>query len=421
MRVYQFKDLFGNFGSISMLKSSILNDSVPNFILMSGESGTGKSSSAEILALSLTCTNRTTEEPCLVCDSCKRNMLALQDRGISNSVKKVNLGLKNNKEDVDKLISEVFRLERTEGKTVFILEEVHSLDESRQTSLLEEIDKLDKNVYVILCTTRPMKLLEELKNRAITFKFSNLKSSDSKLLLEKVLSNHNVTLPSDVKNLILKKSKGTPRVIVSLTDFFLKNKVSYASLLEFLGEIDSNLFMIMFQSTNDLNSYYVCLQDLINSNSLVEVIYSMKNYLMDLQFISRGVTTHHSHLGKYDKKLAESLGSAKLFKIQSLIHSLPYKCSEADFLFVMLKVRQVICSDEPRPSDNPEPSVVMPSGNVTPPITPSGEGLGSSGVFSSNAIENHLKAESKRNLHRASTETVLTELNPSKIKEILGK
>ena len=186
MRVYQFKDLFGNFGTLSLLKSSVITNSVPNFILMSGSSGTGKSSSAEILSLALTCENRVDEEPCLTCETCKSNLLALQGKGISSRVKKINLGQKNEKSDVNDLISEVFRLERTNGNVVFILEEVHSLDAGKQTALLEEIDKLDPNVYVILCTTKRKGLLDELANRAINFKFTNLKTSESRLLLDKV-------------------------------------------------------------------------------------------------------------------------------------------------------------------------------------------------------------------------------------------
>lgn len=408
MRVYRFKDLFGNFGSLSMLKSAIRNDAVPNFILMSGESGTGKSSSAEILSLALTCENRVDEEPCLKCDTCKRNILALQDKGISNRVKKVNLGLKNNKDDIDKLISEVFRLERSEGKTVFILEEVHSLDENRQTSLLEEIDKLDKNVYVILCTTRPLKLLEELKNRAITFKFSNLKSSDSKLLLEKILMAKHINISDDVKNIILKKSKGTPRIIVGLTDFIVNNNaVDYQAILDFLGEIDVQLFALLFQSASDLNSYYISLQDLIGKNSISEIIYSLKNYLMDLQFLSKGVTTYHSHLTRMDKSLATTLGSSTLYKMQSILHSLDYRCQESDFLFAMLKIRALICSNMKNSS--------------TTTTNPSESNLESSQVFGSNAIESHLRSEEKRQRLKNTEEPLLTELNSNKIKEILGR
>lgn len=413
MRVYQFKDLFGNFGSLSMLKSSIRNGSVPNFTLMSGESGTGKSSTAEILALALTCENRVDEEPCLQCASCKKNILALQGKGISSQVKKVNLGLNNNKEDVDKLISEVFKLERSEGNTVFILEEVHSLDDLRQTSLLEEIDKLDKNVYVILCTTKSRKLLEELKNRAITFNFSNLKSSDSKLLLEKILLNERVRLDDNVKDLILKKAKGTPRVIVNLVNFIKDNPCDYQSILNFLGEINPQLFNILLRSCSDMNSYYIALQDLIRDYSISDILYALKAYLLDMQFLSRGVTMQHANMTRSDSMLAKELGNTVLYKIQTVVHSMDNWCTEPDFVFNMLKVRMLVVSQlKNNESNNSNQGAVQ-----TPSIDLSNATTFSS--LTSNAVENHINAEQKRKFYQNAESAGVTKLDREQFLDIL--
>lgn len=413
MRVYQFKDLFGNFGSLSMLKSSIRNGSVPNFTLMSGESGTGKSSTAEILALALTCENRVDEEPCLQCASCKKNILALQGKGTSSQVKKVNLGLNNNKEDVDKLISEVFKLERSEGNTVFILEEVHSLDDLRQTSLLEEIDKLDKNVYVILCTTKSRKLLEELKNRAITFNFSNLKSSDSKLLLEKILLNERVRLDDNVKDLILKKAKGTPRVIVNLVNFIKDNPCDYQSILNFLGEINPQLFNILLRSCSDMNSYYIALQDLIRDYSISDILYALKAYLLDMQFLSRGVTMQHANMTRSDSMLAKELGNTVLYKIQTVVHSMDNWCTEPDFVFNMLKVRMLVVSQlKNNESNNSNQGAVQ-----TPSIDLSNATTFSS--LTSNAVENHINAEQKRKFYQNAESAGVTKLDREQFLDIL--
>lgn len=413
MRVYQFKDLFGNFGSLSMLKSSIRNGSVPNFTLMSGESGTGKSSTAEILSLALTCENRVDEEPCLQCASCKKNILALQGKGTSSQVKKVNLGLNNNKEDVDKLISEVFKLERSEGNTVFILEEVHSLDDLRQTSLLEEIDKLDKNVYVILCTTKSRKLLEELKNRAITFNFSNLKSSDSKLLLEKILLNERVRLDDNVKDLILKKAKGTPRVIVNLVNFIKDNPCDYQSILNFLGEINPQLFNILLRSCSDMNSYYIALQDLIRDYSISDILYALKAYLLDMQFLSRGVTMQHANMTRSDSMLAKELGNTVLYKIQTVVHSMDNWCTEPDFVFNMLKVRMLVVSQlKNNESNNSNQGAVQ-----TPSIDLSNATTFSS--LTSNAVENHINAEQKRKFYQNAESAGVTKLDREQFLDIL--
>lgn len=405
MRVYSFNEMFGNFGTLSMLRSSIRNKSVPNFILMAGDSGTGKSSSAEILSLAMTCSNRVDENPCLQCDDCKRGVLSLQGKGTSSRIKKVNLGLDNSKEDIDKLISQVFRLEISGGNAFFILEEVHTLDEARQTSLLEEIDRLDDNVYVVLCTSRPRKLLEELKNRAITFNFSNLKSSDSKMLLDRILTKKGYALTNETKDLILKKARGVPRTLVNLVDFISKNSASYDSIAEFLGEINTKVFSNLFRSSPDVGSYYSNLTELCNDYSMSDSIYFMKRYLLDLNFLSAGVSTLHSHTSQNDKKMANLLGRVCISKMQNLIHALPKNCDEPDFVFCMLKVRSLISARYKELSEE----------------TPS-EGIADSQVFSSSsAIENHKNSEEKRKAVMQADSESMTTLNADRLKEMLRR
>lgn len=428
MRVYQFKDLFGNFGTLSMLKSSIINNSVPNFILMSGTSGTGKSSSAEILSLALTCENRRNEEPCLECATCKMNLEALKGKGISSRVKKINLGQKNEKSDIDEMISEIFRLERTNGNTVFILEEVHSLDASKQTALLEEIDKLDDNVYVILCTTKKKMLLDELANRAINFRFSNLKSSDSRLLLEKICADYNVTFTDDKKDLILKKGRGTPRVIVELVKFLKSNNCSYDMLLDFLGEINPKLFNLLFRSTKDLKSYYANITDLVNDYPIDDLIYSMKVYLQDLQFLSKGVSTYHTNTSQEDKKFAFELGAQTIYKMLVILHELPYRCQEPDFVFALLKMGSVIngaqkanAVTQPNGSQTPNGDVTSQqvSQQVASQQTPNSH-IANSGIFGKNAIQSHLESVNKRDIINNNSINESSKLTADRFKEILG-
>lgn len=450
MRVYEWDKLVGNFATISMLKSAIRNDSLPNFLLMTGPSGTGKSSSAEITALALTCENRLTADPCLECETCKKNLLALQDKGYSSRVKKINLGLKNDKQSINELISEVFKLE-TNQKTVFILEEVHSLDEGIQTSLLEEIDKLGQNVYVILCTTQAKKLLEELSNRAIKFRFSNLKSSDSRILLERVLNDYNVTLDNKVKDVILRTSKGTPRVIVSLVEFLKDNNATYNQVLDFLGEINPELFNLLLGSANDLKNFYQQVEDLVNDYSIYDVIYAFKKYLLDLQFLSKGVSTFHTNTGQSQKKLAFELGSECIYKIQTIVHSLPYKCSPADFTFAMLRIGKIVNSakqsnksqivvpsveeidfEMESNSLQQKPSEVNASDTTSIELLKKMQGFSNNKIsdvnvvteqrtFSeNNAITNHLKAEHVRDKVKLRETKTSSKLTLDKFNDILG-
>ena len=81
-RRYQFRDLIGNVGTTNLIRNSLKNKTFPNFVILSGLPGTGKSSSAEISALYLTCEQPGDNgEPCLQCPSCIANLKALQRSG----------------------------------------------------------------------------------------------------------------------------------------------------------------------------------------------------------------------------------------------------------------------------------------------------------------------------------------------------
>lgn len=340
-RVYRFEDVIGNFSTVSVIKSSVRNGSFPNFTIMSGDSGTGKSTCAEIVSLALNCENPIDSSPCLRCNSCRVNLASLQGKGNSTRVKKVNLSDSEVKKEMSNIINQIFKLDVGSGKSVFILEEAHSLLAHEQTALLEEIDKLNDNVYVILCTTRPKSLLEELRNRSITFRFSKLKSSECKVLLEKILSKSHIDLPNNVKDEILKYSKGVPRRIVKLVDFITKNNCDYNTIIDFLGLINPKVFHMLLKSTNDVLSYSNYLNELITDYSIDDLVYNLKKYLSDLHFLASGVSTFYSNTTKQDKDLAFEIGKTTLYKIQNLVYTSTIN-EDCDFVFCMLKVRSLI-------------------------------------------------------------------------------
>ena len=98
--------------------------------------------------------------------------------------------------------------------------------------------------------------------------------------------------------------------------------------------------------------------------------------------------------------------------MQSVLHSLDYRCSEPDFLFAMLKIRTIICQQYQQQS-NVTNTVDVPNSipNDLPPT----------GVFAQSAIENHLKSEEKREIFKSEESPALTFLDANRIREILGK
>lgn len=344
MRLYRFKDVIGNKASVKMLSKSLERNALPNFIILSGVPGTGKSTCAEITGLRLTCRNPKGPEPCLECDSCKSNIRALQSTGESNNLVKKNLGLTNSKKDIEQIINEIFILKGSVGNSVYILEEAHSLGKNEQTALLEEIDRVDANTYIIICTTKPFSLLPELRSRAISFSFNSLNSEDLNILFDRTCLKLGLGIPkSDIKQTIINYSKGVPRDLVNLLDFIKKNGASEDEIKAFLGEIPASLFINLFQNLKaGMASSVVLIDDLLRTININELTFRLKEFLLDVMFLLEADIK-----GKFTKQEKDAIldlfTKSKLNKLLSIFEKVDIKnITEVDLKYILIKCSRVL-------------------------------------------------------------------------------
>lgn len=344
MRLYRFKDLIGNRSSIKMLEKSLERNTLPNFIILNGSPGTGKSTSAEITGLRLTCINPDDSEPCLKCESCRSNLKALKTTGESYNLVKKNLGLTNTKKDIEQIIKEIFVLKGSVGNSVYILEEAHSLGKNEQTALLEEIDRLDANTYIIICTTKPYALLPELRSRAISFNFSSLNSEDLNILFDRTCKRLGMPIPdSATKQMLINYSKGVPRDLVNIIDFVRNNAATVDEIKEFLGEIPYTLFIDLFKSMSEDLSYVVpLLENMLNTINVSDLTYRLKEFLIDSMFYLEGGI--NGRLSIFERKEIKTLFSIDtLTKILNVFGKLDTKTiTDIDFKYTIIKVYKLI-------------------------------------------------------------------------------
>lgn len=344
MRLYNFDDVIGNTATIKIIRSALVKGSLGNFIILSGLPGTGKSTTGEIIGLQLTCDNPVNGNPCMKCSNCRANYNGLVKTGEGVNLIKKNLGKLNSKKDINNMIKEIFTLESPVGNNVYILEEVHSLGEEEQTALLEEIDRLDKNVYVIMCTTKRFRLLEELRSRAIEFSFNRLNAQESKLLFDKTCqAMHFKVANKEVENMIIAKSKGIPRDMVKLIKFISETEPSYSEIANFLGYINTEDFSdFLHMSTIGLKESVQIVDSLLDQYTYDVLLDQFKNYILDAMFyVTGGIRGGLS--SKDTKILKEIMDKEKMFKICKVYESMSSRNStEVDFKMAMLKVSQIM-------------------------------------------------------------------------------
>lgn len=390
MRIYTFDQLIGNQHCISILKTCITQGTLPHFTIFHGIGGTGKSTCAEITALAMTCQHTMNGSPCLECTSCKSNLDAIKSGTKSSTVAKINLGRENTKTDVDRMIKEIFTLQSSERNCVYILEEAHALSTALQTSLLEEIDRLESKTYIILCTTKLNDLIPELRSRAVLFQFKRLTDKESRLLLDKYLQDNRISMEEEAKLAILNYTKGIPREIVTSTEFLSRNTKTLEELLDHIQQINDTVYFELFQvlatgTIYDLNCY---LKEEVDKYDIRNFINGLKEFYINMFFQIEGnvdTLAQTSNVMEFTS-VSEILKKVDRFSLGNLINKLPSNAKRVDLSFFLINLYQYFhnkkTSDivrEKKQSVITQKSIAAVSANE---VEKSSEGLSSLHAFS---------------------------------------
>lgn len=338
MRLTKFNSLVGNTTTKNIIMKSLESNGFPQASLNSGPSGSGKSNCAEITALRLTCENPIGCEPCGSCHSCVNGINAIKTGKSSRKIRKINLAHIQDNEDIRKLIQEVFKIDNGGETTVRIFEEAHSLSALHQTALLEELDRVPEDVYVILCTTKPNSLLRELRNRLVEFKFNNLTPMQSRLLIDKQCEVLELNIKENTKNVIRTHSKGVPREIIKSLSFIKNNRsISEKEFNEYFGEADSETIRLMLKSYSDIGESVRLMDSLLEKMSVLELIDRLKEYLMDCAFLSKDISYKETLLKPDDKRFSKTLGFKNILKIYNQVDLLRRDSELCDLQYCLIK------------------------------------------------------------------------------------
>ncbi|MGI9624061.1 MAG: DNA polymerase III subunit gamma/tau [Acidimicrobiales bacterium] len=169
----RFDELVGQSHVVTALKNAITEDRVGHAYLFSGPRGTGKTSTARILAKALNCTNLGDDgEPCGKCESC-----VAFDSGTSYDLQELDAASNNGVEAIRELISRVAL--GTPGRTkVYILDEVHMLSSGAENALLKTLEEPPDHVVFVLATTEPHKVVATIRSRTQHHEFELIPAAD---------------------------------------------------------------------------------------------------------------------------------------------------------------------------------------------------------------------------------------------------
>ncbi len=211
-RSQNFEQLVGQDTTKFALKTAVAEGRHSHAYLFSGPRGTGKTSTARILAKALNCENLSDGEPCTTCDSCTQI-----EAGTSFDLHELDAASNNKVDDVRDLIAKVAL--GSPGRTkVYILDEVHMLTSGAENALLKTLEEPPAHVVFVLATTEPHKVVSTIKSRTQHFEFNLIGAEDLEKHIRWVAEDAGLPITDEGFAFALRKGGGSARDTLSALD-----------------------------------------------------------------------------------------------------------------------------------------------------------------------------------------------------------
>ena len=252
-RSQTFDDLIGQEQIAQTLKKAIDSGRIAHAYLFCGTRGTGKTSTARILAKCLNCekSKGPTSEPCGKCSSCEGIA-----RGDDIDVIEIDAASNTGVDNVRELIANAsYRPARSRFK-IYIIDEVHMLSKAAFNALLKTMEEPPEHVKFILATTEPEKVLPTILSRCQRYDFRNIPTREIADHLKEIAKKEKIKAEDDALLLVAKAGAGSMRDALSLLDRLLsvgEKELTVEMIEQLLGLPKTQLIYDLAQALGEAN------------------------------------------------------------------------------------------------------------------------------------------------------------------------
>lgn len=201
-----FEDIVGQEHISRTLKNAVATGRIHHAYLFTGPRGTGKTTTARVLARALNCVNGPTPDPCGVCDAC---VSILEGRAMD--VVEMDAASNNSVDDIRDLREKVKYSPAQYRCKLYILDEVHMLSTGAFNALLKTLEEPPAHAYFALLTTETYKVPATIVSRCQRYDFRPISLPDQMQALRRVAEQEGISVDDDALAAIARAADGAMR------------------------------------------------------------------------------------------------------------------------------------------------------------------------------------------------------------------
>ena len=319
-RPHTFEEMVGQEHITRTLRNQIMANRVGHAYLFNGGRGTGKTTSAKVLARAINCLNPKDGEPCNECEICKAAL-----NGSLTDIVEMDAASNNSVEDIRSIREEVNFLPTKAKYRVYIIDEVHMLSQGAFNALLKTLEEPPEHVKFILATTEPQKLPATILSRCQRFDFKRISNEDIIKRLEIVCKESNIEITKQALNIIASLSEGAMRDALSILERCVQdgeNNIDEDKIKELVGIPKITYIHSISEAIIEYNideAMDAITKVLDEGKDLNNLLWEIIKYIKDILMVKTGqkLTIYNETDFENLKKLSENVSKERSIRLIS--------------------------------------------------------------------------------------------------------
>ena len=333
-RPQNFKTIIGQDDNVRVLKNAVVNGRTVHAYLFCGTRGTGKTSTARILAKALNCEHSVDGEPCNECEIC---------RGITDGsfmdVIEIDAASNRGIDEVRDLLEKVHFVPVRGKYKVYIIDEAHMLTTEAFNALLKTFEEPPAHVVFILATTESRKVPMTILSRCQRYDFKPINEKTLIKALSDIAAAENVAAEEEAIALLAEKARGSMRDALSLMDQAMGSEkiMTAAELNRLTGSVPYEFWPDFFRSIagNDLPAVFAAIDEVErDGKDLRQFFRDFRDCAGDL--ISGAVAMGEGSYHKVLKECADLFTPSQILEIINV-------CGESEIVFRYNRDGKAVC------------------------------------------------------------------------------